>query len=103
MNCAYADQPPNISAYRIAAFDYGVLCLACGRTENLVHRFWTCPHSMSAWLALSELNQFQMETPLNKLRCHVELKGWLLDWIGKASSDQVSWMITMFVQPLARS
>jgi hypothetical protein len=23
----------------------GVTCLACGRSENLVHHFWSCPHS----------------------------------------------------------
>jgi hypothetical protein len=24
-----------------------------------------------------------------------ELKGWLLDWIGKASSDDISWLFSM--------
>jgi hypothetical protein len=23
----------------------GVVCLVCGRTESLIHRFWTCHHS----------------------------------------------------------
>jgi hypothetical protein len=27
--------------------------------------------------------------------CHAELKGWLLDWIGKGSADQIEWMFTM--------
>jgi hypothetical protein len=29
------------------------------------------------------------------LRCHSELKGWLLDWIGKATDDQVAWFSMM--------
>jgi ribonuclease HI len=27
--------------------------------------------------------------------CHAELKGWLLDWIGKGSAHQIEWMFTM--------
>jgi len=73
----------------------GIVCLACGRTETSVHRFWTCPHSQSAWSCLSELSQRQLDAPPKLLRCHSDLKEWLLDWIGKASSEDVSLMFTM--------
>jgi hypothetical protein len=68
----------------------GVVCLACGRTESLVHRFWSCPHSASAWNYLSEFSGCQFPQPPANLGCHADLKGWLLDWIGKGSSDQIA-------------
>jgi hypothetical protein len=70
----------------------GIVCLACGRTEDLVHRFWTCPHSASTWLYRRDQTDFSAPTPPKKLLCHAELKGWLLDWIGKAKADHLSWM-----------
>jgi hypothetical protein len=27
--------------------------------------------------------------------CDAELKGWLLDWIGKSGSDQIAWSFQM--------
>ncbi|KAK1606712.1 hypothetical protein QYE76_030385 [Lolium multiflorum] len=66
----------------------GIVCLVCNRTEDLVHRFWTCPHTASAWDYLKELAGFGVPAPPKKLRCHAELKGWLLDWIGKTDADQ---------------
>jgi ribonuclease HI len=73
----------------------GIVCLACGRTEDLVHRFWSCPHSASTWFALSDLTGFKTPMPPTNLRCHSELKGWLLDWIGKAKDDELSWFCMM--------
>jgi hypothetical protein len=73
----------------------GVVCLACGRTEDLVHRFWVCPHSISAWSYLAEITGFTAPSPPKKLAHHSNLKGWLLDWIGKASVDHVAWFLTM--------
>jgi ribonuclease HI len=46
-------------------------------------------------LCLFELSQSQLATPPKLLQHHSDLKGWLLDWIGKASSDDVALMITM--------
>jgi hypothetical protein len=73
----------------------GVICLVCGRTENLVHRFWTCPHSVSAWAFLADLTGFHAPTPPKRLKCHSELKGWLLDWIGKAPADKLLWFFML--------
>ena len=70
---------------------YGVFCLACGRIESLVHRFWFCPHSAQAWTLLSEKTGLLWEPPPKRLTCHAELRGWLLDWIGKSNGDQMSW------------
>jgi ribonuclease HI len=73
----------------------GIVCLACGRTEDLVHRFWVCPHSISAWSYLTELTGFTAPPPPKRLVHHSDLKGWLLDWIGKANVDQAAWFLTM--------
>jgi hypothetical protein len=73
----------------------GVFCLACGRTEDLVHRFWTCPHFVSAWTYLADLTGFVAQTLSKRLSCHSELKGWFLDWIGKAQADKLSWFFMM--------
>jgi hypothetical protein len=73
----------------------GVVCLACGRTEDLVHRFWVCPHSISAWSYLAEITGFIAPSPPKKMAHHSDLKGWLLDWIGKASVDHAAWFLMM--------
>jgi hypothetical protein len=73
----------------------GVVCLACGRTESLVHHFWSCPHSAETWNFLASLVGFRLETPPMLLRCHSDLKGWLLDWIGRSSGNKVELMLTL--------
>jgi hypothetical protein len=72
-----------------------VVCLACGRTEDLVYPFWVCPHSISAWSYLAEITGFSAPSLPKKLAHHSDLKGWLLDWIGKASADHVAWFFTL--------
>lgn len=32
----------------------GIFCIACGREEDLLHRFWRCPHTKEFWKLLSE-------------------------------------------------
>lgn len=71
----------------------GITCLVCGRNEDLVHRFWSCPHSQSVWSFASARSQCSFEVPPKRLRCHSELKGWLLDWIGKATDDHRAWFM----------
>jgi ribonuclease HI len=73
----------------------GVVCLACGRTENLTHRFWTCPHSQSAWSYLADHTQRRFEAPPKRLSCHAQLKRWLLGWLGKANGEDISWVFMM--------
>jgi hypothetical protein len=73
----------------------GVVCLVCGRTESLIHRFWTCPHSAQAWALLAERVGHRWEPPPKTLVCHAELKGWILDWIGKVNDDQRAWAFNL--------
>jgi hypothetical protein len=74
----------------------GVMFVVCGKTEFLVHHFWTCPHLASAWSCLVEQKGIKHASPVQKkLRCHAELKKWLLDWTGKAHVDQVTWFVLM--------
>jgi hypothetical protein len=73
----------------------GIVYLACGREESLVHHFWSCPHSVAAWNALTEHVNVSLGQPPKVLWCHSELKGWILDWIGKSNDDKRAWFITM--------
>jgi hypothetical protein len=61
----------------------GITCLVCHREESLSHRFWSCPHSAMTWHLLEDALGVVMEKPPAHLACHSQLKGWLLDWIGK--------------------
>jgi hypothetical protein len=73
----------------------GIIYLACNRTESLVHCFLTCPHLAMACSLLAKHTSINWEPPPKRLACHAELKGWLLNWIGKSSADQTSWFFTM--------
>jgi hypothetical protein len=56
-----------------------VVCLTCGETESLVHRFWTCRQPVQAWSLLSDHTWITWTVPPKILVCHAELKGWLVD------------------------
>jgi ribonuclease HI len=73
----------------------GISCLACGRTETLVHRFWSCPHSTAAWSFLSEHTGCALAPPPKLLSSHSDLKGWILDWIGNTDGSLLSLMLMM--------
>jgi hypothetical protein len=60
-----------------------------------MHRFWGCSHSALAWNLLSEEVGCSLDKPPARLACHSDLKGWLLDWIGKSKGKQVSWILMM--------
>jgi hypothetical protein len=49
------------------------------------------------------IDQTGFETPLppESLLSHAELKCWLLDWIGKAHVDQVTWLVHDDLQSVA--
>jgi ribonuclease HI len=73
----------------------GVTCLVCDKEESLAHRFWLCPHSASAWNYLQEVSAVRVDVPPRNLTHHSDLKGWLLDWIGKGTDDQVALLSRM--------
>jgi hypothetical protein len=61
----------------------GVCCVACSRTETLLHCFWECPFSAHVWNILRGRSGLLLDQPPNDLRSHGELHKWLLDWFGK--------------------
>jgi hypothetical protein len=32
----------------------GICCVACGREETTLHRFWLCPHAQQVWLQVAK-------------------------------------------------
>jgi hypothetical protein len=46
------------------------------------------------WNLFTQETGIQVEKPPARLKCHSELKGWLLDWIGKVQ-DSIRWMMLL--------
>jgi hypothetical protein len=70
----------------------GIRCTACDREEDLLHRFWTCPHSAMAWEELSLLAG-SVERPPDRISSHSELQWWLLDWIYRSTAQDSAIMM----------
>lgn len=67
----------------------GVKCIACDREETLLHRFWTCPHSVAIWDQARQMTGFRFSHPNELIRRHRDLHGWMLDWIGKLEDKEL--------------
>jgi hypothetical protein len=72
----------------------GVRCIACGREETLVHRFWSCPHSAQVWELLRARTSMRLLSPPGALRSHNEFQTWLLDWFGVLPADELAVAMT---------
>uniref|UniRef100_A0ACD5Z754 Uncharacterized protein n=1 Tax=Avena sativa TaxID=4498 RepID=A0ACD5Z754_AVESA len=48
-----------------------------------------------AWSIVAERDGLAVEKPPENTRCHADLKGWLLDVIGRSSSEQNTWMLML--------
>lgn len=82
---------------------HGVVCIACGRDEDLMHRFWTCPFAAEYWLKLHCLIG-QLDRPPKQITSQAELRWWLLDWLGKNSGrDSAYLMMHLYQIWLARN
>jgi ribonuclease HI len=67
----------------------GVVCVACGRDESAIHRFWLCPHAQQVWRAVQQkFQRLELQPPPNVLSQR-DLSGWLLEWIVSAKDADV--------------
>lgn len=63
----------------------GIFCLACGREENVLHRFWKCPYAKFYWELVRTRKGITADfRPPDFVGSQQQLAGWLLDWIGKS-------------------
>jgi hypothetical protein len=83
---------------------YNITYLVCGKEERLMHHVLDCSHSALVWKCLKEEAGVSPEKPPTRLANHSELKGWLLDWIGKSDRKLVSLsMMMVYLFRLARN
>jgi hypothetical protein len=83
---------------------FGVKCIACNRDESLLHRFWLCPHSVAIWVKAREASGLQLTGPRHAVHRATDLRGWLLEWIGRLSDKELSIGIMVLYQTwLARN
>lgn len=82
----------------------GVFCIACGRDESVLHRFWRCPHSAYIWERLGETQGLHAPAPPAFVQSPHDMKNWFLDWLGQASeSERALVMVTIYQIWLARN
>lgn len=66
----------------------GVFCVACGREETIVHRFWTCQHSNFFWRLMEAEKGVVLQQPPTPMVSHNDLARWLLNWFEGASAEE---------------
>lgn len=54
----------------------------------MLHRFWTCPHSILFWKVLSFEKRVLGAIPPESVRFHSELATWLMQWLADASEQE---------------
>ena len=71
----------------------GVVCVACGREEDVMHRFWRCPHSACFWKMMRSEMGVPVAIPPVYVDSQSALQRWMIEWLAEASSDQREVMI----------
>lgn len=71
----------------------GIFCVVCGREETVLHRFWSCQHSMLFWQLLCSEKGVMVATPPSPIDSQSALARWLLDWFADASDEEREAMI----------
>jgi hypothetical protein len=67
----------------------GVVCVACGRDESAIHRFWQFPHAQQVWSSVQQkLPSLELQPPPN-VHSQRDLSDWLLEWIVSAKDVDV--------------
>jgi hypothetical protein len=74
------------------------------RDESLLHRFWLCPHSVEIWEKAREVSGLQLTGPRHAVHRATDLRGWLLEWLGRLSDKELPIGIMVLYQTwLARN
>lgn len=82
----------------------GVFCVACGREETAVHRFWRCPHAKMIWNRHKQVQGFPVQDPPVWVESPGDMKNWMLEWLGHACSQEKELILmTLYQIWLARN
>ena len=82
----------------------GVFCVVCGREETILHRFWSCQHSVQFWSQLRSEKGVSVAAPPIFTASQSELANWLLEWFATANEDEREMMIhSVYAMWLARN
>lgn len=71
----------------------GVFCVACGREESILRRFWTCQHSTLFGCLLRSEKGVTVVAPPITMETQGALTRWLLEWFAGAADDKKEEMI----------
>lgn len=71
----------------------GVFCVACGREESILHRFWMCQHSAQFWQMLRSEKGVSVAAPPIQIDSQGALSRWLLGWFAGAADDEKEAMV----------
>jgi ribonuclease HI len=76
----------------------GIKCIVCNREESRLHRFWGCPHSLRTWELIREQTGMRLSSPDSEIIRPREIQGWILDWLGKMSDEEIAVAIMLIYQ-----
>ncbi|KAK1616861.1 hypothetical protein QYE76_022378 [Lolium multiflorum] len=82
----------------------GVKCIVCNREESILHRFWTCAHSVHVWEDIRGRTGLGLQAPPGDCRSPRELQYWLLNLFGRmAEQDLAMYLMALYHMWLARN
>nr|XP_051220950.1 uncharacterized protein LOC127339093 [Lolium perenne] len=82
----------------------GVVCVACGREETALHRFWHCPHSQQIWDHIRNHTEASVTSPPVDVRTQRDLLNWMLEWLSSVQQPVLEiTMMTLYQSWLARN
>jgi hypothetical protein len=73
----------------------GVFCVACGREETALHRFWHCNHSQQIWRHFRLLTGAVEASPPNNVHNQRDLMNWMLEWFASVKDSEMD--ITLMI------
>jgi hypothetical protein len=73
----------------------GVVCVACGREETALHRFWHCPHAQQVWSHLQSFSVPGALIPPVNIHNHKDMVNWMLEWLASVKDSEMD--ITLMV------
>ncbi|KAK1697655.1 hypothetical protein QYE76_014352 [Lolium multiflorum] len=82
----------------------GVKCIVCNRDEMILHRFWSCAHSVHVWEAIRKLTGLELPRPPQEYHSHRDIQHWLLQLFGRMAEQNLAvYLMALYHMWLARN